>query len=388
MDCTRFSDIPVIDAHVHFRHPERVDGVLALMDAAPYVRVNLVSTLNPRTINDNAALIYFKAHHPRLAYISGALDYTRALTDRDRASELLSAQVRTLKAIGFDGLKFIEGKPGVRKRIPIPFDAPEYEDMWTAMEELGMPAVFHLADPEERWYPEYAPARAGSHRHFYDPTFPTKEELYTEIDHVLERHPGLKLIFAHFYFLSADLARAGEFLDAHPGVCFDLTPGPEMYNRFSQNHGVARDFIIRHGDRIVYGTDTSSGSLERGNKIGMETILAKVGVVRTMLETDSVFAPPEELGSWLQPPTDAFRGLALPRSVLKRIYHTNLERMYGHTPAPLNRAAAIAELERMATSADALPDGDTTKNEARSVADLLRAGIRLHGGSRTGSDGD
>ena len=60
--------------------------------------------------------------------------------------------------------------------------------------------------------------------------------MYAEVDHVLERHPGLRAIFAHFYFLSADLKRAGRFLDEHPNVCLDLTPGSEMYDNFTRNY--------------------------------------------------------------------------------------------------------------------------------------------------------
>ena len=44
----------------------------------------------------------------------------------------------------------------------------------------------------------------------------SKEELYAEVDEVLRRHPNLRVIFAHFYFLSADLPRAARFFDAHP----------------------------------------------------------------------------------------------------------------------------------------------------------------------------
>ena len=44
----------------------------------------------------------------------------------------------------------------------------------------------------------------------------TKEELYSEVEQVLRQHPGLKVILAHFYFLSADLPRARRFMDEHP----------------------------------------------------------------------------------------------------------------------------------------------------------------------------
>ena len=57
--------------------------------------------------------------------------------------------------------------------------------------------------------------------------------LIAEVERILEQHPRLKLILAHFCFLSGDLARAAAFLDRWPNVCYDITPGDEMYVRFS-----------------------------------------------------------------------------------------------------------------------------------------------------------
>ena len=126
--------------------------------------------------------------------------------DPARASENLANQIAMLKEVGFDGLKMVEGTPRNRKWLQIPFDAPEYEGMWTALEELELPLLFHVADPEEFWDRTRLPKWAQtSGRDYEDPAYPLKEELYAEMDRVLERHPNLKLILAHFYFLSADL---------------------------------------------------------------------------------------------------------------------------------------------------------------------------------------
>jgi hypothetical protein len=96
-------------------------------------------------------------------------------------------------------------------------------------------------------------------------------------------------------------------------------------------------------------------------------------VVRSFLELEGVFAPPPVLADWLQEGLGGFRGIALPAEVLHKIYHANLERLYGSTPATLNLDAALAEVERIADAVDAAAGGDVGENQARQVAEALRA---------------
>ena len=318
MDFSHFYDIPIIDSHVHFVHLERMDELLALMDEARHTQANLVCIPNPDATTHNPAALYFKAHHPGRVYISGALEYAPALADPAHASEILAGQVRALKAQGFDGLKLIEGKPEVRKLLPLPLDGPEYAGMWAALETEQFPVVFHVADPDEFWDPERCPDWARrSGWDYSDGSYPSKEELYAEVDHILTRYPGLKITFAHFYFLSTDLARAARFLDAHPTVCFDLAPHIDMYSDFSRDPGAARDFFLRYSGRILYGTDMDTRALARGAE-GHAFIRSIPMLIRSMLESPGTFAlNGKEL-----------HGLGLPPAVLEQIYHANFERIY------------------------------------------------------------
>ena len=378
MDFACLAEIALVDGHIHFPHPWLMDDVLAVMETVQLAGVNLVSTPDLQYINHNPALIHFKAHHPDCVYICGALDYTQVFADLARAPETLAAQASILRAIGFDGLKLVEGKPMVRKMIPMPFDGSGYAGLWAALEEQGLPIIFHIADPEEFWDPERCPDWARDQGWFYgDSTYPLKEDLYTEVDHVLERHPGLNVIFAHFYFLSADLVRAGDFLDAHPNVCFDLTPGVEMYLNFARNLDAAHDFFVQYQDRLVYGTDIGASAVLRDASQGLDIpdSLGRAWVVRSFLEVDGVFAAPEELGHSLGMDAEDLHGIALPRDVLEKIYHANFERMFGPAPAPLNRDTALAELERMALVLDAQAGGGPVESPARQVAGWLETSI-------------
>jgi predicted TIM-barrel fold metal-dependent hydrolase len=366
-------DYQIVDGHVHFRGLEWTEPLLDLMEAVPLACINLVSTPNPDTINQNADQIYLKTRYPGRFYASGGLDYVQvagqgAMDDPARRSALLGAQVRKLKAIGFDGLKLIDGKPTARQRYGLPFDSPAYEGMWAALEELQFPCVCHVADPETFWDRDRIPDWALKNGWFYgEGAYPSKEGLYSEIDRVLERHPSLQIIFAHFYFLSADLERAARFLDAHPTVCFDITPGAEMYNNLTRQYDAARAFFTTYQDRIVYGTDTSTRGIAQG---GIEHALAKARYVRAFLEGEEPFTPSPLIPHWLEDDLEAIRPLALPEEMLVKIYHANFECLYGARPAPLDEEAARAELARMADVIDA-GEGERPENPAREVLERL-----------------
>jgi predicted TIM-barrel fold metal-dependent hydrolase len=288
------------------------------MDEAGHHFANLVCIPNLDGSTHNPAALYFKERHPERVFLSGALEYLPALADRENMSNILAKQVRALKAQGFNGLKLIEGKPQVRKLLPIPLDGPEYAGMWQALEEDQFPVVFHVADPDEFWDPERCPSWAKSSGWDYsDGSYPSKEDYFTEVDHILERYPNLKITFAHFFFLSADLERAARFLDAHPTVCFDLAPHVGMYSDFSRNPAAARKFILRYPDRILYGTDMDTRVLDRGPS-GYEFMRSIPWLIRSMLERSDEF-------NWKG---DQYKGLGLPFPVLTQIYHANFTRIY------------------------------------------------------------
>lgn len=318
MDFAHFSRIPVIDGHIHFVHPERMDEILELMDEAGHASANLVCIPNPDATTHNPAALYFKQHHPDRVYLSGALEYGPALAEPARTSEILAGQVLALKSQGFNGLKLIEGKPQVRKLLPLTLDGPAYDGLWAALEAEQFPVVFHVGDPDEFWDPERCPDWARQSGWDYtDGSYPSKEDLYSEVDHILARYPNLKITFAHFYFLSNDLARAARFLDAHPNICFDLTPHIDMYYDFSRDRYHVRDFILHYSDRIVYGTDMDTRALVRSAG-GHDFMRSIPWLIRSFLEMPGPFTyNGKEL-----------HGLGLPQSVLELIYRENFLRIY------------------------------------------------------------
>jgi predicted TIM-barrel fold metal-dependent hydrolase len=373
MDYSEFAPIPVVDGHIHLVHPDLVSDMRRVMDHVGLTAVNLVSVPMRRAINHNAALIDFKARYPGRAYISGALDYVQVRADLDQAPQTLADQVRRLQAVGFDGLKLLESKPTARQWTEFAVDGPTYAPMWAALEESRFPVVWHVADPEEFWDPEGCPDWARQHGWCYDEgDFTAKEQLYAEVEHVLTRYPKLRVIFAHFYFLSADLQRAAAFLDAHPGAHLDLAPGIEMFVNFSRDVEATRDFFIAYANRIVYGTDIGAGSAARDPAQGLDHLDAhgRTRLVRQFLESDRPFNSPDELGHGLGMDVKGLHGIALPDEELSQIYAGNFRNLFGGQPVALDRDAAIEELEWQASAIDAL-EGALVDSPARRVAQRL-----------------
>jgi hypothetical protein len=329
--------MPLVNAHTHMR--SSLNSLINLTEIVERcgweaVCVACTSATRPERTPSNALALLMKARQPDRVYWFPGLHY--AMPDAGYTPPSVAEQVDQAIAIGADGFKLIEGKPTARRRSGRPLDDPYYEPLYAESERQGLPVLMHVADPEEMWDREALPEWARKRNVFFgDGTYPTKEALYAEVEGILKRHPQLKLVLAHFYFLSGDRERAVAMLERWPSVSFDLTPGDEMYERFSQAPEAWRGFFERYGHRLLFGTDTSGGS-DRPDPDGLARTQAKVAEMRRFLETGDIFAG---LGR------EALHGLALSRATLGAIYAENYYRLTGARPRPLNAIAAMEALE-------------------------------------------
>ena len=355
----------IIDCHVHMGPIAEEDTMLAIRDAAGIEKMSLLAIQNPQEGAGLPQALYLKARHPGRFFAFAGLNHAEELSGGKVRAPSLAEQVDQFVEIGCDGIKMIEGKPTSRQRMDIPVTDPYFADYWARVEESGLPILWHVNDPEEFWDPDQIPGWAKEHDWGYGPEDVQKEELYAEVDEVLSKHPSLRIIFAHFYFFSADLPRAARFFAEHPTVHFDLAPGVEMLYNISREPEAGREFFVRYANRILFGTDLfSSLTLDEGRY--------RAGIVFRWLESDDTFRVPEEADFLLGPPEDGvIRGMSLPDDVLRRIYHDNFVRIAGAEPTPLNVQAAIAECERLAATAEAMSGKPAGETEAAAVAARL-----------------
>jgi len=351
-------DVPLIDGHSHCPRPEISDILTGIMDRLDLKAFTIcaVCYAGGKSTQANPLALLNKLARPGKVYACGGLFHK--LPGRDKGQLDLLGQARGLMSLGFDGIKMLHGKPTAYKDIAMPTNDPVYDDCYTWLQAESVPIIFHVADPEEFWDRRKIPPRFLKMGWCYDDgTYPSKEQLYDEIDDILARFPRLRIIFAHFYFLSADIERAGRFLDRWPAVSFDITPGMEMYGNFSAKRDQWRDFFTRYGDRIVFGTD-NVWSVDEG---GMDHAVSKIRNMRRFLETDDEFT----FGRY------TCRGLALDRATIEGIYHANFERYFGPAPKPVNGNDALAYCRRLAELAGQTPGQDEATSALEKIADRL-----------------
>lgn len=354
----------LIDSHTHIWKPEDIDGLEAIREATGAERLGVASVADQKTVNDNPVILAAKAKYPDRFYAFLGLDHSAHFSGGAISALPLEEQVERMIQLGADGIKLIETKPTHRKMVDIPIDSDYYAGFFARAEQQGLPILWHVADPEEFWDPVLCPKWAKDSGWSYeDGSFVPKEQLYTEVENVLTRHPGLKVIFAHFYFLSADLPRAAEFFDRFPNAHFDLAPGVEMLYNLSRTPREARKFFIKYSDRIIFGTDNMGDQ-------SVEQAKARARMVARWLESDDEFGVDPAADALLGESRELIRGMSLPRDVLDNIYSHNFRRIVVTLPMPQNHPFALDECRRIASEVDRL-GGDTAA--ALGSAEILEA---------------
>ncbi len=308
-------DGKIIDSHFHaFAGEDCGVFIKDLMLKAGLSAIGIASIPNALAHSEhfyNAEALKLKKEMPDKVYLFGALDYTDKSYLEGKVD--FSEQARNLFEAGADGMKMLEGKPNARKALGLPLCSAVFDPFYSYMERNSYPILMHVADPEEFWDPDKAPSIAKKHGWFWgDGTFPEKEQLYKEVDAILEKFPKLKITFAHFYFLSADINRASKFLDRWRNVSLDITPGSEMYDNFTRKSGEWREFFMNYQDRIIFGTDNTP-PLKGTHKEQIDCCVKNVARIREFLETDNEML--------------CGRGLKLGSKVLVKIYSGNFMKL-------------------------------------------------------------
>lgn len=250
-------------------------------------------------------------------------------------------QAEVMRAIGFDGMKFLEMKPNMHKLVGGGLNAPEYYRLFEYLEHTQTPVVMHCADPETFWDKSaMLPSEIERGWWYGDGTFPSYRQIYDEVFEILDRHPNLNVVLAHFFFLSNYYDEAVRVMETYPGVKFDITPGWEMYAGFSKDIDRWHDFFVKYSDRIIYGTDStdgmgrqqSDGSIDYSDEIDLNNVVA-FALTRSHDEYDMPYFH------------KTVRGLALDADAIAKISGGNFVRYFGAQPKKVDRqlTGSVAE---------------------------------------------
>ena len=313
----------ICDVHVHVYHAGEGPEAVRKLHAGGVSRYVLLGTgsydVSTRGISNLEAL-YQKLREPGLCYAFASIDHPDTGT---ATAESMLEQVRMYHAMGFDGIKMIEGKPKTRLRTGKPLDDPVYEPMLGYLEENDIPVLSHVNDPRYFWDKSKMNAFQIAAGWYAGPECESFETVRAEALHTMQRHPKLRTVFAHFFFAAGSIAEAEYIFDRYPNVSFDLTPGTH-YMEMADERGAWRELLIRRADRLLYGTDSSIRAADGFQR-----------ACQAILETDDVI--PYQ-GKQL-------RCFALPDDTLDTLYHGSFDRFCGASPRPVNTAALPEFLE-------------------------------------------
>ena len=203
-----YRDIKIIDGHVHCAQQVDPAALEAVLTRTGTDMANIAACAHSRALSLTPQALAMKKLWPGRFYVFGSLDVSEYYLHPDTLGTHMAQYAARMAQAGCDGIKMLEGKPQMRKKYPVPpFDDARWEAFWAWAEETGTPILWHVNDPENFWDLEHAPAFAIQQGWLYDDSYVNNEAQYAEVLNVLARHPALKIDFAHFFFMSAQLDR-------------------------------------------------------------------------------------------------------------------------------------------------------------------------------------
>ena len=282
-----------------------------------------------RDVSNNMICAFYKLLNENTFSYGGFTYPSYPATEENMAGMTLIEQYDELMEIGFDGIKMLEGKPNLYKRVSNPLNSQFFEDVFERMEKDGTYILMHAADPSEFWVK--ADEEMVKRGWFYgDGTYPKYEEIYDQIDNVLKKHPNLNLCLAHFFFLSENPEKLSKMFDTYPNTSVDLTPGGEMYIGFDKRPDYFKEFFHKYDERICFGTDMDFPAR------GECGIWLCDRVYRYLATNDSISSFDDAI----------LTGLNLSSQSIQKIFSDNLLNKLGKTPKPINKGALKRYIEK------------------------------------------
>ncbi|MBQ7906335.1 MAG: amidohydrolase family protein [Clostridia bacterium] len=325
-----------IDSHLHIhrlfeeeRQMNFIDGHEWYKESCGIKAINIASL--PRNASNNMAVALYKAANES-TYAHGCIVYPESPVNPATIGNMDPlTQYREMMEIGFDGIKFLEGKPEIYKRNLMPLDSDFYEPFWNQVEKDGTHILAHINDPEFFWDGDKVSDELKAKGWYYgDGTYLPSEDMYKQVDNLLEKHPNLCITLAHFYFCSGKPEKLEDMFAKYKNVAVDITPGGEMYVDFEANHDFYKEFFRKYSDKILFGTD---GDFPRH----VEAMSWLVDRIYRYLATD------DKLMAFDDTLTE---GILLPDDKAKEILSGNFIRRVGKTPRQINKKALKNYIEK------------------------------------------
>ena len=294
-----------------------------------------IPTCKTPDILENFKGLYYKDCLGKGMYTYAGL-YHENLTDKaDKKAfaEDFYNQVKTYCENGFDGMKFLEGKPSQRRKFKVMLSDEVFDKAFGYLEQKQIPFNIHNADPATFWDEDAMPEDQRLRGWYVGKEMPSKDELFYDIIAILKKHPNLRVTLAHFGFTTDNIAQAKEFL-SYKNTMFDVCPGLEQYVNITNNYDEWRALIVANIDRFKFGTDCEN--LPHDNDWAKDFIYDKYNPLCRFFETTDDF----------EVKYGKVKGIGLSAEEQYKIYYGNALKEIGE-PKPINYDWVRSELARI-----------------------------------------
>jgi predicted TIM-barrel fold metal-dependent hydrolase len=203
----------------------------------------------------------------------------------------------------------------------IMIDDPRFDPVFDFITENDKTLTAHIGEPRNCWLPIdsmsvnndkiYFKEHPQYHMYLH-PDYPAYETIIAARDHMLSKHPKLRVVGAHLGSLEWSVDELAKRLDQYPNFAVDLAA--RICHFQVQDRQKVRGFIMKYQGRLLYATDLSFSD---------KTELKEAGEhFKKEWESDwNYFYSSDEMTS---PNVDGpFYGLGLDKEVLRKLFAEN-----------------------------------------------------------------
>lgn len=327
-----YDRIDKIDSHFHIRTVDSEFVTLAKQDRFKFLNV-VVHVNDPVELQQkHQASFAQREAHPGFVEVASAFpmegwdkpDWVKSTIDYlNETFENGAIAVKVWKNIG---MEFRDSNGQL-----VMIDDPQFDPIFKHLQQKGIRLMGHLGEPRNCWLPldemtvnndrNYFKRNPKYHM-FQHPEMPSYVDQISARNRMLDKHPGLIFIGAHFGSMEWSVDAIGNFLDRYPNAVVDTAArmGQIQYQSNKDKKRV-RQFFVQYQNRIVYGTD--GGVVAPGQAKAAYYQMQR----RWMSDWQYLCTDEEQNVPELDLPVE---GLKLPQEVILKIYQKNMHRIFPH----------------------------------------------------------
>lgn len=325
-----FAKVEKIDTHVHLHGTLPTFMSRAASDNFRLLTINVnYSDFPPLPQQHRDALALRTAYPDRVAF---ATTFDAAGSDRPGWEQGVERQLIDALDAGAVAVK-VWKDIGMQQRDAdgraVMIDDPRFTPIFRMLEERGTVVLGHLGEPRNAWLPLSEMTVKGDREYFKEhpqyhmathAEWPAYEEQIAARDRMLDRHPKLRFVGVHLASLEWSIDRITAFLNRYPNASVDVAARlSHLQLQASIDREKVRRFFNQFQDRILYATDIGCQGPQEDSACAAQADETWRDDWRFLSSADLLRSA--EFAA-------SFRGLALPRDVIDKIYSGNARRLF------------------------------------------------------------